>query len=195
MKSRERVLKTINFQEADRVPIDLGGLKASGIAVETYDQVSRKLGLGTTPRVADTPGMTAVVQEPVRKRFSLDVMPVDITMIPGLMAPESHWVPRRLFSGTDVLFLPGTSIHEEADGSWGLLDKDGAPSSYRMPKDGYYFDDVSFNRREGIDPAKFHPVDDIADEVLKQIEEYSSQLYHGTDYALLGWGGGCVSWD
>ena len=46
MKSRERVLKTINFQEADRVPIDLGGLKASGIAVETYDRVSRKLGLG-----------------------------------------------------------------------------------------------------------------------------------------------------
>ena len=190
MKSRERVLKAINFQEADRVPIDLGGLKASGIAVETYDQVSRKLGLFTTPRVADTPGMTAVVEEPVRKRFSLDVMPVDITMIPGLMAPESHWVPRRLFSGTDVLFLPGTRIHEEADGSWVLLDKDGAPGSYRMPKDGYYFDDVSFNRREGIDPAKFHPVDDIADAVLKQIEEYSSQLYHGTDYALLGWGGG-----
>ena len=59
-----------------------------------------------------------------------------------------------------------------------------------MPKDGYYFDDVSFNRGEGIDPAKFQPVDDIADEALKQIEEYSSQLYHGTDYALLGWGGG-----
>ncbi len=135
--------------------------------------------------------LTAVVEEPVRKRFSLDVMPVDITMIPGLMAPESHWVPRRLFSGTDVLFLPGTRIHEEADGSWVLLDKDGAPSSYRMPKDGYYFDDVSFNRREGIDPAKFHPVDDIADAVLKQIEEYSSQLYHGTDCALLGWGGVC----
>ncbi len=190
MKSRERVLKAINFQEADRVPIDLGGLKASGIAVETYDRVSRTLGLGKTPRVADTPGMTAVVEEPVRKRFSLDVMPLDITMIPGLMAPESQWVPRRLFSGTDVLFLPGTRIQEEADGSWVLLDQNGAPGSYRMPKDGYYFDDVSFNRREEIDPGKFHPVDNIADRVLKQIEEYSSQLYHGTEYALLGWGGG-----
>ena len=36
MRSRERVQRAINFQEADRVPIDLGGLKASGIAVETY---------------------------------------------------------------------------------------------------------------------------------------------------------------
>ena len=96
MNSRERVLKAINFQEADRVPIDLGGLKASGIAVETYDRLSRRLGLGTTPRVADTLAMIAVVEEPVRKHFSLDVMPVDITMIPGLMTPESQWVPRRL---------------------------------------------------------------------------------------------------
>ena len=55
MTSRERVQKAINFQEADRVPIDLGGLKASAIAVETYDRVSRQLGLGKTPRVADTP--------------------------------------------------------------------------------------------------------------------------------------------
>jgi len=190
MTSRERVAKAINFQEPDRVPIDLGGLKASGIAVETYDRVSRQLGLTQTPRVADTPGMIAVVEEPVRRRFSLDVMPVDITMIPGLMSPQSEWVPRRLFSGTDVLFLPGTRIREEDDGSWLLLDKTGASSSFRMPKDGYYFDDVSFNRREAIDPAKFRPPDDIADEDLRQIQEYSSRLYQGTEYALLGWGGG-----
>jgi uroporphyrinogen-III decarboxylase len=190
MKSRERVEKAVNFQEADRVPIDLGGLKASGIAVETYDGVARKLGLGKTPRVADTPAMIAVVEEPVRKRFNVDVMPLDITMIPGLMAAESQWVPRRLFSGTDVLLLPGTRIQEEADGSWVLLDKNGMPGPFRMPKDGYYFDDVSFNRREGIDPAKFYPVDDFADEALKQVERYSLQLYDGTDYALLGWGGG-----
>jgi hypothetical protein len=190
MNSRERVLKAINFQEADRVPIDLGGLKASGIAVETYGRLSRQLGFGKTPRVADTPGMVAVVEEEVRKRFSVDVMPVDITMIPGLSAPDSQWVPRRLFSGTDVLFLPGTRIQEEADGSWVLLGKDGRPGPFRMPKDGYYFDDVSFNRGNAIDPAKFHPVDNITDEALKQIDAYSSQLYQGTDYALLGWGGG-----
>ena len=190
MTSRERVLKAINFQEADRVPIDLGGLKASGIAVEAYDRMSRTLGLSKSPRVADTPGMIAVVEEPVRQRFSLDVVPVDVTMIPGLMVPEGQWVPRRLFSGTEVLFLPGTRILEEADGGWMLLDADGVPSSFRMPKDGYYFDNISFNRGKGIDPAEFHPVDDIPDELLRQVEEYSSQLFLGTDYALLGWGCG-----
>jgi hypothetical protein len=33
MTSRERVRRAVNFQETDRVPIDLGGMKASGITV------------------------------------------------------------------------------------------------------------------------------------------------------------------
>ena len=36
---RQRVEKTITFQEPDRVPIDLGGMKASGIAVSAYDRL------------------------------------------------------------------------------------------------------------------------------------------------------------
>jgi hypothetical protein len=44
------VERAVNFQEADRVPIDLGGTKASGIAVETYRELKHKLGLGGTPR-------------------------------------------------------------------------------------------------------------------------------------------------
>jgi len=35
MTSRERVLKAVSFQVPDRVPIDLGGMKASGIAASS----------------------------------------------------------------------------------------------------------------------------------------------------------------
>ena len=190
MTSRERIAKAINFQEADRVPIDLGGLKASTMAVETYDRVARRLGIQRTPRVADTASMIAVVEEPVRRRFEADVMCMDISLVPSLMADDTEWVPRRLFSGTEVLFMPGTCIREEADGSWVLLDENGEPGSFRMPKDGYYFDDVSFNRHEDINPAKFHPVEDIPEKTLRQVEEYSSRLHRDTDYALLGFGAG-----
>jgi len=165
-------------------------MKASGIAVETYHKLRQKLGLAGTPRVLDTRLMIAQVEEPVLKRFGIDVVPLDTSVISALTSPESQWVPRRLFSGTDVLLPPGTRIQEDRNGDWVLLDESGAPSSFRMPKNGYYFDDTSFNRGEGIDPAKFEPIDDIPDETLRQIEEYSSGLYHGTDYALLGWGGG-----
>lgn len=53
MTSRERIERTLQFQEPDRVPIDLGALKASGIVVESYHQLKRELGLGGPPRVFD----------------------------------------------------------------------------------------------------------------------------------------------
>ncbi len=190
MKSRERVERAITFQEADRVPIDLGGLKASGIAVETYRGVTRLLSLRGMPCVSDARFMIALVEQPVLQRFGVDVVPLDISMIPAQMTPQDRWIPRRLFSGTEVLFPPGTRIQEDAEGNWILLDDGGAPSSLRMPKNGYYFDDISINSGEGIDPEEFRPVDDIPEAALRQIEDYSSQLYNGTDYALLGWGGG-----
>ena len=104
--------------------------------------------------------------------------------------PDREWVPRRLFDGTEVLFPPGTSIAEDAEGNWILLNADGSPSSFRMPKNGYYFDDMSFNRGDRIDPQKFRPVSDIPDEHLKILSEYGRSLYRNTDYAILGWGFG-----
>ena len=59
-----------------------------------------------------------------------------------------------------------------------------------MPRGGYYFDDVSFNRGDQIDPQKFRPVSDIPDEHLAVLSEYGRALYRNTDYALLGWGFG-----
>ena len=43
MTSRERVLRTVNFQETDRTPIDLGGMKASSINVRAYNQLKARL--------------------------------------------------------------------------------------------------------------------------------------------------------
>ena len=41
MTSRERVLKILNHQEADRVPLDLGATRNSGILVPTYEKLVR----------------------------------------------------------------------------------------------------------------------------------------------------------
>jgi len=39
MNSRERVLCALNHREPDRVPIDLGGTRQSGIAATAYHRV------------------------------------------------------------------------------------------------------------------------------------------------------------
>ena len=50
-----------------------------------------------------------------------------------------------------------------------------------MPKDGHYFDDISFNRGDRIDPHTFRPINDISDEHLKILHEYGRSLYEQTD--------------
>jgi uroporphyrinogen decarboxylase len=104
--------------------------------------------------------------------------------------PDNEWTARRLFDGTEVLFPPGTKISEDAAGDWILLASDGSPTSFRMPKNGHYFDDVSFNQGARIDPQEFRPVSDIPDEHLEILGQYGRSLYQNTDYAILGWGFG-----
>lgn len=188
MTSRERVQKAVSFQEPDRVPIDLGGLKASGINVLTYDLLKKRLGIRSPTRVLDARFMIAVVEEEILSRFHVDVLPVDLSGI-GPQA-SGKWVPRALFDGTPVQFAPGTSIREEADGAWTLMNADGTASAFRMPRDGYYFDDTAINRGSGIDPAKFRPQSDIPDESLRLLGDHARRLHRDTEYALLGWGFG-----
>lgn len=190
MTSRERVQKAVSFQQPDRVPIDLGGMKASGIAAGTYNRLKKNLGIRTPTRILDPRFMIAEVGEEIRKRFHVDVIPVDLSCITGAVRPESEWIPRTLFDGSSALFPPGTGIREEPDGSWTLLSADGSPTTFRMPRGGYYFDDTSFNRGDGIDPTKFKPQLDIPDESLRMLADYAGGLYRSTDYALLGWGFG-----
>jgi len=190
MTSRERVQRAVNFQPVDRVPIDLGGMKASSIAVEAYHHVQQQLGIRQPARVFDVRFMTGVVEESVRQRFHVDVAPLDLSVVNAMTRPASEWTARRLFSGTEVMMPPGTRIGVEPDGSWVILNADGSPSSFRMPKGGYYFDDASFDTGGGIDPTKFDPVNSLPDELLQAYARYGKELHDTTDYALLGWGAG-----
>lgn len=191
MTSRERIVRAVNFQPTDRVPIDLGGMKASSIGVKAYNRVKEKLGLRTPSRIWDPKFMIASMEEPIRRRFHLDVAPLDITSVTDEMRPDREWIPQTLYPGADGLLPPGTRIGTDDEGHWVLLDERGQPTSYRMPRDGYYFDDISFDRSGAtIDPSAFRPVDGFTDELLQSVRARSRHLYDHTDYALLGWGGG-----
>ncbi|NOZ22893.1 MAG: methyltransferase, partial [Planctomycetes bacterium] len=45
MNSRERVLKALNHEEPDRVPLDLGGTFVTGIAAGALHRLRKHLGL------------------------------------------------------------------------------------------------------------------------------------------------------
>ena len=191
LTSRERVLRTVNFQETDRVPIDLGAMKASGITVKAYNQLKAKLGIQTPTRIWDPKFMIASVEEEVLRRFHADVVPLDVTAAIHDVRPDGEWTPQTLYEGAEGLLPPGTEVDMDSEGRWVLLDADRNPTSFRMPRDGFYFDDVAFNKPGArIDPATFRPVTGFPDEQLRAIEARARFLYENTEYAMLGWGGG-----
>ena len=74
MTPRERVLQAVNHRIPDRVPIDLGGTKASGIAVAAYAKLKQKLGIATPTKVIDPRFMIANVEDAVLRRLQIDVL-------------------------------------------------------------------------------------------------------------------------
>jgi len=74
MNSRERIIAAINHRPVDRVPIDFGGTRQSGISVWAYVKLRERLGLGNPrlPRVFDVYQMLADIEQDVAERFGSD---------------------------------------------------------------------------------------------------------------------------
>ncbi len=190
MTSRERIQKTINFQEPDRVPIDLGAMKASGISAFAYRKLRDYLALQGEVKVLDPRFMIADIDDDIRKKFHVDVMAFDMENAKR-RAGGGKWISENLFDGAPMLFPPGTGIIEDAAGNRILLDENKSPTSYRMPANGFYFDDVDFDKiKGGFNPSDFKPQDSIPEEDLDILSGYGKHLYENTEYALLGWGFG-----
>ena len=188
MTSRERVLRAVNFQKPDRIPIDLGGIRASGINAALYDQLKRRIGIHTPTKIHDTMQILAEVELEVLERLHIDVVPLDAGDVLWARMDAHRGLKKRLFCGLDVYFPPGTSITEDENGTWFLRQMDGTPFA-RMPKDGFYFD---FTRPTmsavRIDPGAFQPSDSVSDEVLEAMGHQAKFLHENTDKAILGWG-------
>lgn len=69
MTSRERMLTALRHQEADRVPIDLGG-GTTGIEVEAYDRLKPLLGFQGQTRTFVRDHVE--IDEPILQRFGVD---------------------------------------------------------------------------------------------------------------------------
>jgi uroporphyrinogen decarboxylase len=73
MLPRERVLAALNHEEPDRIPIDLGSTKVSGICLDAYAGLLRALGLrAREPRVVDRSQGLAGPDEDVLEALGVD---------------------------------------------------------------------------------------------------------------------------
>ena len=192
MTGRERVLRALNYQPVDRIPVDLGGTLGTGGHVSVIANLRRALGL-------DKPGTPVKVVEPYQMLGEVaadlrDVLGIDTVNLPG---PKNHfgfantdWKPWKTFDGTNVLVPGKFNTKPEPNGS--ILQypqgDTSVPASGRMPKGGFYFDDIV--RQEPIDESKLDPADNLedfallSDEDLKVYEQGARELYDNTDLAI-----------
>jgi uroporphyrinogen-III decarboxylase len=191
MNSRERIQKTVNFEPTDKVAIDLGATRASGINASAYDKLKKKLGINTPTKIQDAMSVLAEVEFEVLDRIYADVVPLDTIGYNWVDNSIELGVRKKLFCGLETYFPPGTNITADQQGNWLLLDENGNPFG-KMPKNGHYFDFIETSPSGKIEPDKFNPSSDIPDEVLSFMQERSKYLFENTEKALLGWGG-CLS--
>lgn len=72
MSHRERVLRALNHQETDRVPLDLGGTRSTSLVVECYEKLNRHLGSSEGPRIFSKWLNIAHPSEAMLRRFDID---------------------------------------------------------------------------------------------------------------------------
>ncbi len=151
MNSRERVMMSLNYQQPDRVPIDFGAHRSSGIQAMTYVHLRDYLGLPKRPpKVYDMPQQLAIIDEDVLERFNADC----IEMGRGFNNEDDDWHEWVLPDGTECLIPKWISPVMDQDGSWVIHGPDGTPIA--IQKAGMvYFDQVYFplaqNPEEKID--------------------------------------------
>lgn len=146
MNSRERVLMTLNHQEPDRIPFDLGGTVATGIHKTAYRKLRSYLQLPELEiRTEDIIQQLATVDEDVAEMLGADFRNV---------APRS--------SAIYNLVLRDEGEYTAYTDEWGI--------DWRMPKSGgFYYDMVahplsasqtvedtqSYTWPNPVDPARF----------------------------------------
>ena len=88
MTGRERIRCVIEHKEADRVPIDIGAMRSTGIATIAYNRLVKTLGIDDGPsRMYDFQQQLAYPSKNIRDRFHVDAIDAG----QGFLEDASEW--------------------------------------------------------------------------------------------------------
>jgi uroporphyrinogen decarboxylase len=196
MNARQRVLTALEHREPDRVPIDFGGHRSSGIAAIAYRKLRQAMGLPERPvRVYDPIQQLAVIDEDVLDRFGVDT----IELGRGFALDEADWVDWTLPDGSPCQ-MPVWAQPERQQDQWVLRSESGRAVG-RMPDGALYFEQCYWPYLEEDDLDR---LGEVLGETMwtgvrsppgpeigtARLAEGAERLHHRTDRAILGLFGG-----
>lgn len=210
MTKRERVLRAIQHKEPDKVPVDLGGMRSTGITAVAYNRLKEHLGIeegGTY--VYDVVQQLAQPEQPVLDYVESDV--VDLGR--AFLIKAGDWKEFVLPDGSPAK-IPAYADLVRHEGGWLAKNKDGEIIG-AMPKDAYYLSQTNFPLKDwdGSDLSVLDRLPGLMDKVtwsalptapyhkpltsahLADIRNRAKHLYETTDYAIMvAFGGNLLEW-
>ena len=191
MTSRERILLTLKHEEPDRVPIDLGGMRSSGIHAIAYNKLKGYLNCeDKSVKIFDLGQQLAVVDDEIRERVTSDV--VELKRLDGGFGTRiNSWKQIDLFLDGGEYYVP-TDFNPKilADGSF-AIEIEGKIVAL-MPKGGHYFDSRYAPLANASELREIDIIlsNRITDEELDFLEAQAREIKNNTDCAILGSFGG-----
>jgi uroporphyrinogen decarboxylase len=136
MTPRQRVLAALNHRQPDRVPIDFGAHRSSGIAAIAYRKLRKALGLPPrTIRVYDPVQQLAIIDEDVLERFQVDA----IELGRGFALEDKDWADWVLPDGSPCQ-MPVWALPERESGEWVIRSQRSGRVLAKMPDGALYFE-------------------------------------------------------
>jgi uroporphyrinogen decarboxylase len=193
-------LAAINHRQPDKVAIDFGGHRSSGIAAMAYPKLRKALGLGPRPiRVYDPLQQLAILDDDVLDRFQVDT----IELGRGFAIEADCWADWTLPDGTPCK-MPVWALPERQDKQWVLRSASGRVVA-KMPDGAIYFEQCHWPFLEQDDLDRLpealcdnmwggvaSPPGPLADgpDGERVLAEGAKQLRRQTDRAIIGLFGG-----
>ena len=187
LTSRERVRMALNHEEPDRVPVDIGASRVTGISAIAYRNLLDYLGLFENVRVYDVKQQLADPSLAVVERLGADVLGLHrlgpTTGMPFLEL--DRWKPGRLTDGRPCL-LP-EACHEIAgpDGQFQVV-REGQTYARRAPESLYY--EVCWtplaNAKTTADIDRFTWLDPWTEREEDYVRKRVQEVCRATDKAL-----------
>ena len=135
MTSRERVRAALRHLEADKIPIDCGGMRSTGMLGSTYNRLKRYLGIGGgSTKIYDMVQQLALVEDWYLDRFQIDI--VDLARV--FAENPQDWNEWTLPDGS-MCKVPAWLKLKKRGTSWFVVDSDGEELA-EMPEGSYFFD-------------------------------------------------------
>jgi len=188
MTSRERVLKTLRHEEPDKIPIDFGAMRSTGIMGIAYNNLKKHLGISNGyTYIYDIEQQLAEIEPVMFERLQIDV----IDLVNNFGRFQHDWNSWNLPDGSSC-YIHESKYPVKYDNQWVL--KNGDRIVARMPETSYYFDTIYHPLETATSPSdirdyRFHI---LTDEELFDFETRAKFLFNETDLAIMGGFGGNI---